>query len=185
MSVEEALQQIEAAQKEQQNPEQLLNLIESLHLHFLEGDPDARATFEDAVITVADGLYVPNLFWMYLAGFLEDREAYRTSLEFLLRTFAKLPPNPLAEENLRLLLYVYLSEEEPFHIERLWHILEQEGSHQKLQYFQRVRTLIHRNPQTVQIFRAKFRLLASFIPNFEQLRIPLPQVRNLVEGTSS
>jgi len=90
--VQEALEQIEAAQKEGKTPEQLLSLIESLHASFLEGDPEERAAFEEALLTVADGLYLPHLFWMYLAGFLEDREAYRPSLEALLRTFATLPP---------------------------------------------------------------------------------------------
>lgn len=92
MPVQEALEQIEAAQKEGKTPEQLLSLIESLHASFLEGDPEERAAFEEALLTVADGLYLPHLFWMYLAGFLEDREAYRPSLEALLRTFATLPP---------------------------------------------------------------------------------------------
>lgn len=178
--MEEALQKIETAQKEGQTPEQLLHLIESLHADFLETEPEVRAAFEDAVLTLADGLYLPNLFWMYMAGFLEDPETYRPSLEALLRTFAQLPPNPLAEENLRLLLYVYFSEEEPFHIERLWHLLEQEATKEKLEYLKRVRELIHRNPVTVKIFQDKFRLLAPFFPNFEHLRMPLPQVRNLV-----
>ena len=180
MSVEEALQKIETAQKEGQTAQQLLSLMESLHAQFLEADPDTRAAFEDAILTVADGLYLPNLFWMYLAAFLEDPQAYRPSLEALLRTFAQLPLNPLAEENLRLLLYVYFLEEEPFHLERLWHLLEQEAIREKMEYFKRVRDLIHRNPITVKIFQEKFRLLAPFIPNFDQLRMPLPQVRNLV-----
>ncbi|MDT7941945.1 MAG: hypothetical protein RQ993_01565 [Bacteroidota bacterium] len=184
MSVQEALEQIEAAQKEGKTPEQLLNLIESLHASFLEGDPEERAAFEEALMTVADGLYLPHLFWMYLAGFLEDREAYRPSLEALLRTFATLPPNPLAEENLRLLLYVYFSEEEPFHLERLWHLLAQEATPEKLAYFQRVKTLTERNPLTVRIFREKFRLLGPFFPNFDHLRLPLPQVRSLIQTPS-
>jgi len=117
---------------------------------------------------------------MYLAAFLEEPEAYRPSLEALLRTFVQLPPNPLAEENFRLLLYVYFSEEEPFHMERLWHLLEQEATKEKIEYLRRVRDLTHRNPITVKIFQKKFRLLAPFIPNFDQLRMPLPQVRNLV-----
>ena len=183
MSVKEVLQKIETAQKEGQTAQSLLNLIESLHAQFLEAEPDTRAAFEDAVLTVADGLYLPNLFWMYLAAFLEDREAYRPSLEALLRTFVQLPPNPLAEENLRLLLYVYFSEEEPFHIERLWHLLEQEATKEKMDYLKRVRNLIHRNPITVKIFREKFRLLAPYMPNFDQLRMPLPQVRNLAQAT--
>ena len=185
MSVQEALEKIETARQAGQSPQELLHLIESLHTEFLDGDSDARATFEEAVLTIADGLYFPHLFWVYLAGFLEDQEAYRPSLESLLRTFATLPPNPLAEDNLRLLLYVYFSEEDPFHLERLWHHLRQEATPEKLSYFQHVKTLTERNPTTARIFREKFRLLAPFFPNFEQLRLPLPQIRSLIQTSSA
>jgi len=185
VSVQEALEKIESAHQAGESPEKLLNLIESLHVEFLDGDPDARAAFEDAVLPVADGLYFPHLFWMYLAGFLEDQEAYRSSIESLLRTFATLPPNPLAEDNLRLLLYVYFSEEDPFHLDRLWHHLHQEATPEKRDYFHRVKTLTERNPLTVQIFREKFRLLAPFFPNFEQLRLPLSKVRSFIKTAST
>jgi len=184
VSVQEALEKIESARQAGESPEELLHLIESLHAEFLDRDSDARTAFEEAVLTIADGLYFPHLFWMYLAGFLEDQEAYRPSLESLLRIFATLPPNSLAEDNLRLLLYVYFSEEDPFHLERLWHQLHQEASPEKLSYFQHVKTLTERNPITVRIFREKFRLLAPFFPNFAQLRLPLPQIRSLIQTPS-
>ncbi len=182
MSAQEALQRIKQAIHEEQPPAALLHLMEESHAALLEADPEERFAFEEEVATLAGGLYIPHLFWMYLAGFKEEPEAYRASLEALLLTFAKLPSQPMAEDSLRLLLYVYFSEEDAFHLERLWHQIEQEATYEKILYFQHVRQLIEKNPTTVRIFREKYHLLAPFFPNFDQLRLPLPQVRSLVEG---
>ncbi|GIV23837.1 MAG: hypothetical protein KatS3mg025_1496 [Bacteroidia bacterium] len=169
-----------AALAENTSPEELVKHIESLHQEVLE-DPDQRATFEQEAPTIADGLYLPNIFWIYLAAFLQERETYRPFLEYLLQVFVQQPPNAFAEKRLKPLLYVYFSLESEFFLDKLWETLKRYGRTDKLSFLESVRDFIKKNPTTVSIFRQKFELLADYMPDFEALTLPLPQLRQTLQ----
>ncbi len=184
MPVEAVLEELRARLAQGESPESLYPTIEAHYLQLLETDSDERLAFEEAIAPLAEGIFIPNLFWIYLQGFLQNPEDYRPFLEYLLLTFAQLPPNPTAQKRLKPLLYVYFSQEEPFHLKRLWDRLEQEANLQQMQYFQQMRALTERNPLTTDTFRRKFSILGEYLPNFDQLFLPLPQLKRLYSSAS-
>lgn len=179
MAIETFLEELRTRLAQGESPESLYPTIEAQYLELLKADSDERPAFEEAIAPLAEGIFIPNLFWVYLNGFLQSPEDYRPFLEYLLLTFAQLPPNPTAQKRLKPLLYVYFSKEEPFHLKRLWDRLEQETNMPQMQYFQKVRSFTEHNPITVDIFQKKFAILGEFLPNFDHLFLPLPQLRCL------
>ncbi len=166
------------------SPEEALAQLEALHQEVLE-NPEARRTFEQEAPKVADGLYLPHLFWMYLAAFRRDPASYRPFLEYLLQLFVQQPSSPAVEKRLRPLLCIYLSEESPFYIEKLWDFFQRHARVEKYEYMESVKSFIARNPNTVQIFRKKFELVGDYFPDFELFSLPLPQLRQELEGQAS
>lgn len=158
------------------SPEEALAQLEALHQEVLE-DPDARTSFEQEAPRVADGLYIPHLFWMYLAAFRQEPALYRPFLEYLLQLFVQQPSSPSVEKRLRPLLCIYLSEESPFYVEKLWDFFQRHARVEKYEYMEAVRKFIERNPNTVEVFRKKFNLLGEYFPDFELFSLPLPQLR--------
>ncbi|MCX7980355.1 MAG: hypothetical protein N3A68_04825 [Bacteroidia bacterium] len=169
-----------AALAENTPPEELVKRIESLHQEVLE-DPDQRTAFEQEAPTVADGLYLPNIFWIYLAAFLQEPETYRPFLEYLLQVFVQQTPNAFVEKRLKPLLYVYFSLESEFFLDKLWETLRRYGRPERLSFLQSIRDFIKKNTATVSIFRQKFALLAEYMPDFEALALPLPQLRQTLQ----
>ncbi|MCX8112071.1 MAG: hypothetical protein N3E49_02575 [Bacteroidia bacterium] len=170
------LQEIAQAAAEGSPPEELIARLEALHEE-VSGDENARLEFEREVLKVADGLYLPHIFWIYLGAFLEDKETYRPFIEYILQVYAQLPPSPFLEKRMRPLLCVYFTEEAPFHIHKLEASLKRYARPEKQTLFSDIQNFIKRNPTTVQIFRQKFSLLKQYLPNFEMFSMALPQLR--------
>lgn len=163
------------------SPEEALAQLEALHQEVLD-DPEARTLFEQEAPKVAEGLYIPHLFWTYLAAFRQDPATYRPFLEYLLQLFVQQPPSPFVEKRLRPLLCVYLSEESPFYVERLWDFFQRHALPEKYEYMEAVKNFITRNPNTVEVFRKKFDLVGEYFPDFELFSLPLPQLRQELES---
>lgn len=166
-------------------PEEVVAELEALHQEISE-DVEARAAFEREVPSLADGLYIPHLFWMYLAAYQQDPESYRPFLEYLLHIYAQHPPSPFVEKRLRPLLYVYFSAESPFYLNRLWDYFRRHARPEKYEILENVRNFIEKNPSTVDIFKRKFSLLADYMPDFDLLFLPISQIQaTLGEGTAN
>ncbi|MCS7188831.1 MAG: hypothetical protein RMJ66_03580 [Bacteroidia bacterium] len=180
----EKLASIEEAFANGSPPEEVIQRIEALHQEVMH-DPELRMNFEKEVLNVAQGLYLPYIFWIYLAAFLQDKESYRPFLEYILQVFAQQPSNPFIEKRLRPLLYVYFSEESPFYLDRLWDYFSRYANADKYSFMDKTRSLIAKNPATVEIFREKFRLLSAYMPDFEALALPLAQIRESLARSSS
>lgn len=172
----EQLAAIAAAAEAGASPETLVEQLEALHKSVLE-DPQARTEFEREVLSVAGGIYLPHIFWIYLSAFLSDPDAYRAFLEYILQVYAQQPLNPFIDKRMQPLLYVYFSEEAPFYLSRLWDTLRRSALPEKYDFLQRVQQKMTRIPKTVKIFRDKFELIGEYLPNFEALAMPLPELR--------
>lgn len=178
--MQEKLNEIARSAAEGTAPETLVAQLEALHEELIQaGDDEARADFEREVLRVADGIYLPHIFWTYLGPFLDrtQRETYRPFLEYILQVYAQLPASTFVDRRMRPLLYVYLTEEAPFYIDKLDAFLGKYAHPEKLALFQEVRAFIQKNPNTVRIFREKFALLKDYVPDFEMLAMPLPTLR--------
>ncbi len=176
----EQLAAIAAAAEAGTPPEELLPQLEALHQSVLE-DPEARAQFEREVVSIAGGIYLPHIFWTYLAAFLSDPDAYRAFLEYILQVYAQQPLNPFIDKRMQPLLYVYFSDEAPFYLSRLWDTLRRQALPEKYEFLQGVHQKMSRIPVTVKIFREKFELIGDYFPNFEALAMPLPELRASLE----
>ncbi|MCX7606783.1 MAG: hypothetical protein N2170_05930 [Bacteroidia bacterium] len=172
----ERLEAISAAAAQGADPEELIAQLEALHQEVLE-DPAARATFEREVLSIAEGLYLPHIFWIYLSAFLQDKESYRPFLEYILQVFAQQPSSAFIEKRMKPLLYVYLSEEAPFYLNRLWDYLRRYARADKYEFMDNMRSFVQKNPSTVDIFRKKFHILGSYMPDFEAMTLPLSQIQ--------
>ncbi|MCS7163292.1 MAG: hypothetical protein NZ958_08240 [Bacteroidia bacterium] len=173
--MEEKLSAIKEAAQQGSPPEALLSELEALHESILE-EPEARRLFEKEALQIADGIYLPHLFWMYLAAFLQDKEAYRPAIEYLLQVFVRQPSNPLVEKRMRPLLCIYFSEEAPFYKDRFLEYARRYGYPEKQRFLEKVLEFIPRNPSTVSIFRRKFALIGEYFPNFELFALPIQQI---------
>lgn len=174
--MQDKLNEIAQAAAEGTPPEEIVAQLEALHESVLE-DEKARSEFEQAVLKVADGVYLPHIFWIYLSAFLNDREVYRPFLEYVLQVYAQLPPSPFVDKRMRPLLYVYFMNEPAFYTNKLEAFLHRYAHPEKRSLVQDIRAYIQRNPTTVRIFQQKFALLKDYLPNFEMLSMPLPELR--------
>lgn len=178
--MQEKLNEIARAAAEGADPQTLVAELEALHEELMQAsDDETRADFEREVLHIANGIYLPHIFWMYLAPFLDkaQRETYRPFLEYILQVYAQLPCSSFVDKRMRPLLYVYLTEEAPFYVDKLNAFLGKYAHPDKQALFQEVRAFIQRNPNTVRIFREKFRLLKDYVPDFDMLAMPLPTLR--------
>lgn len=174
--MQDKLNEIAQAAAEGAPPEAIIAQLEALHESILE-DNEARSEFEREVLKVADGLYLPHIFWIYLAAFLGDKEVYRPFLEYVLQVYAQLPPSPFVDKRIRPLLCVYFTNETPFYTDKLEAFLHRYAHPEKRSLVQDIRSYIQRNPSTVRIFQQKFALLKDYLPNFEMFSMPLTELR--------
>lgn len=165
-----------AQSAEGSSPEDLIARLEALHEEVSQDD-QLRAEFEREVLRVADGVYLPHMFWIYLGGFLQDKEAYRPFLEYILQVYVQLPPSPFVDKRMRPLLTVYFSEESSFYIDRFEDFVKRYARPEKQNLPTEIRRYIQKNPTTVRIFREKFALLKDYAPNFEMFSMALPHLR--------
>ncbi|MEN3041512.1 MAG: hypothetical protein ABDH66_08260 [Bacteroidia bacterium] len=178
------LQEIAQAAQNGASPEELVAQLEALHEE-VSADDQVRMDFEREVLKVADGVYLPHIFWIYLGGFLDDKDAYRPFLEYILQVYSQLPPSAFVDKRMRPLLYVYFTEEAPFYLDKLEAYLKRYARPDKYALISDVRAYIQRNPNTVGVFRQKFALLKGYMPNFEMLSMPLPHLRASLAQISS
>ncbi len=76
------------------------------------------------------------------------------------------------EKRLRPLLCVYLSEESPFYVERLWDFFQRHALPEKYEYMEAVKTSLQGIPTTVEVFRKKFDLVGSTFRTLSFSRCP-------------
>ncbi|MCS7297933.1 MAG: hypothetical protein RMK19_05635 [Bacteroidia bacterium] len=172
----EALQEIEKAAAEGLPPEELIARLEALH-EKVYSDEEQRIEFERDVIKVANGIYIPHIFWIYLSAFIGDKDAYRPFLEYILQVYAQFPPHPLVDKRMRILLCVYFQEESRFYLDKLEDYLRKRSHPEKYKLIKDAQEFTNRNPRTSDIFRQKFYLLRDYSPNFELISTPLPHLR--------
>ncbi|MCS6896014.1 MAG: hypothetical protein NZZ60_07730 [Bacteroidia bacterium] len=178
------LREIAQAAQNGAPPEELVAQLEALHEE-VSADEQSRMDFEREVLQVADGVYLPHIFWIYLGAFLDDKDTYRPFLEYVFQVYSQLPPSPFVDKRMRLLLYVYLTEESAFYLDKLEAYLKKYARPDKYSLINDIRSYIQKNPNTVGVFRQKFALLKGYMPNFEMLSMALPHLRASIAQLSS
>ncbi|MCS6790592.1 MAG: hypothetical protein NZ580_06395 [Bacteroidia bacterium] len=176
------LQAIQQALAEGLAPEEAIARLEALHEKLME-NPEERSQFEMEVLPMADGVYMPHIFWIYLAAFLQSEESradYRPFLEHILQVYAQLPPSPFVEKRLRPLVHIYFAEDSPFYMDKLHEYYKSFAHPEKRDFIKRVKSYLQRNPKTVSILRRKFHMLTSFFPNFQLFSLPIPELEKVI-----
>ena len=132
--------------------------------------------FAQAVVNRFGGIYIPYLFWVELASFLQDNEN-RKGLFGVLEEFAQSSFEPEEQKKMKSLLITYFAMEKEFELDKIQSLII-EKAHPKVQeYFSKIRDFVGHNEKAVAMYIEKFNILAEREPDFELMRMPLIKLK--------
>ena len=155
--------------------EELIQKIQELHLVAME-DPDTLNRFTVHSSGRFGGIFIPYLFWIKLADFIEDQQE-RHFLQDLIKAFAN---SDFAEEEQKMmkpLVITYIAKEKSFEIDKLQTLVIEKSHPQVREYFQKLIAFVDKNQRSTEMYCEKFMLLRELAPNFKLMSLPITQLK--------
>lgn len=180
MTLLETLDQLEDAYQE--NPDEtrddvIANLY-AIHEAWRE-DNDAFNEFALRVIGRFDGIYIPYIFWEKLRAFFHNEEE-RIYVYEVVKAFANGTFEELEQQMMKPLLVAYFAQEKEFEIHKMQSLIFDKSHRVVRDYFEKILAFVRKNEQSPKMYREKFDLLSSRMPDFQLYSLPITQLRDQV-----
>lgn len=140
-------------------------------------DPELLEEFMEEAPYVCGGAYIPYLFWITLAKFSNDPEAYRPRIVELIKAFCRSDFNEKDAQELKPLIITYFAMEKRFEIDKLKTFVINKSHPEIINYFNKLLTFVDKNKDSVKTYIEKFSLIKDQAPNFELLNLPIVRLR--------
>lgn len=177
-SLEDMFFEIENDFFENENRETTLEQLKKLHLAQLR-NPEALEEFRTLVLNGCGGIYIPYLFWINLTGFL-NRKVPSNQLFEVIKSFAESNFEDPEKSKMKPLLMTYFGSEKEFELDRIRSFIIQKAHPSVQDYLNKILNFVQKNKRSVEVYQQKFRLLASFYPDFELLNMPLARIQEAI-----
>ena len=156
----------------------LIEELLSLHMETVS-DPDLLNRFSVLSGERFGGIYIPYLFWVKLADYLEN-PLDRAFLFSLLKAFASSNFGEEEQKMLKPLIITYFTNEKGFEINKLKTLIFDKAHPEVKEYFYGLVNFVEKNKKSTDMYREKFDLLKDLQPDFELMRLPITQLREQV-----
>lgn len=177
-SLEDTFFEIENNFLETEDREVALEQLKQLHLAQLR-NPEALEEFRALALNGCGGIYIPYLFWIDLSGFLQHKVPSK-QLFGTIQYFSESNFEDPEKNKMKSLLMAYFGSETEFELDRVRSFIIPKTHPSVQEYLNKILNFVLKNRRSVEVYQQKFRLLASFYPDFELLNMPLARIQETI-----
>lgn len=167
----------------EEEKEALIEELLGLHLDSM-ADRDSLNRFTVQAAERFGGIYIPYLFWVKLADFM-DNPLERAYIYHLLETFANSDFGEDEQKLLKPLIIAYFAKEKSFEISKLRTKVFEKSHPTVAEYYESLITFVEKNAKSTEMYCEKFDLLKNLTPNFELMGLPITQLREELADPSA
>jgi hypothetical protein len=182
MAIASQLEQLSQQYYEQEgeNREEILEQLQALHQEAMRSQADLDA-FKQQAPYECGGAYIPFLFWVELAQFLQGQAESRNYLQQLIQAFADSDFEEADQALLKPFLVIYFKNEKQFEIDRVESRIIRHAHPTVGQFLKKAIEFVDNNRSATKTYEEKFKLLMPYFPNFELFQLSLPELEEQLQ----
>ncbi len=178
MDIQKELDKLEDSFKMEEWEEKKEEIVAALYKLHMEAASNEEVLNKFTVLSAErfGGIYIPYLFWVKLADFMEY-ELDRSYLYNLLQAFSNSDFGEDEQRLLKPLVIVYFTKEKEFEINKFFTLAMEDVHPSVKEYFQKLFKFRERNAKSTQMYCDKFEILRDLQPDFALFNTPLSELK--------
>lgn len=156
--------------------EELIGKLVEMHNSYAEKGADKFSEFASAVLEYFAGTYIPYVFWVELARYMDDESA-RNSLYACIDAFSNSGFETAERKKMKPLLITYFAMEKEFETDKIQTLIIEKAHPDVQEYFRKITNFVEKNKTSVDMYVEKFEMLRTYQPDFDLLKVPLLKLK--------